>query len=153
METSLQERYAPEGICFGCGPANPKGLRIRSVPRGDEVVCEFRPEPHHDAFRGFLNGGIIGTLFDCHMNWTGAWHLMQAGGLDRVPPTVTAEFTVKMRRPTPSGDVVTIRAHVVEASADRATVEAVLEAQGQVTASCRAVFVAVREGHPAWHRW
>jgi len=65
---SLQETYAPNNACFGCGPANPKGLRIRSFPEGDEVVAEWQPAKEHEAFEGMLNGGIIGTLLDCHLN-------------------------------------------------------------------------------------
>ena len=70
MDTvSLQDRYAPANRCFGCGPANEKGLRIKSFPQGDEVVAEFRAEPHHEAFPGAVNGGILGALLDCHSNW------------------------------------------------------------------------------------
>ncbi len=54
--------YSPASICFGCGPANEKGLRINSFPDGDEVIAEWRAEPHHQAFPGMLNGGIIGAL-------------------------------------------------------------------------------------------
>jgi len=82
---SLQDRYAPQGVCFGCGPANDKGLRIKSRVEGDEVVAEFRAEPHHVAFPGIINGGILGALLDCHSNWTAAHHLMKTGGLS-VPP-------------------------------------------------------------------
>lgn len=153
MEPSLQERYAPDSICFGCGPANAKGLRIRSFPDGDECVCEYVPEPHQDAFPGVLNGGIIGTLFDCHMNWTAAYHLMRRAGRESVPGTVTADFAVRLKRPTPSRGAVRIRARVVESTEDRATVEAEMEAEGRITATCRATFVAVKEGHPAFSRW
>lgn len=152
-EPSLQDRYAPTTRCFGCGPANREGLRIKSFARGSEVVCEWTPSPHHEAFDGVLNGGIIGTLFDCHCNWTAAHHLMTASGADAPPCTVTAEYNVVLRRPTPSTGVVTLRARVVEASGDRAVVEGTLEAGGRVTATCRGVFVAVKEGHPAFHRW
>lgn len=152
-EPSLQDRYAPTTRCFGCGPANREGLRIKSFVRGSEVVCEWTPSPHHEAFDGILNGGIIGTLFDCHCNWTAAHHLMTASGADTPPCTVTAEYSVVLRRPTPSIGVVTVRARVVEASEDRAVVEGSLEAGGKVTATCRGVFVAVKEGHPAFHRW
>ena len=58
---SLQERYAPANACWGCGPANRDGLRIRSFARGEEVVAEWQPEPRYEAFPGVLNGGIIGT--------------------------------------------------------------------------------------------
>ncbi len=151
---SLQERYALHNACFGCGPANDKGLRIRSFPTGDgSVIAEWRAEPHHEAFPGMLNGGIIGALLDCHSNWTAAWHLMTKAGATTPPCTVTADFHVKLKRPTPSGELITLRAVVAESSADRALIEATLEAGGQICATCRGTFVAVKEGHPAFHRW
>jgi acyl-coenzyme A thioesterase PaaI-like protein len=150
---SLQERHAPHSTCFGCGPANAKGLRIRSFPQGDGLVTTWQPEPHHEAFEGALNGGIIGTLFDCHCNWTAAWRLMQDAGGTELPSTVTAGFHVRFHRPTPSAAPVTLRSRVVEASGDRATVEAVLESQGTTCAVGGGTFVAVGPGHPAYHRW
>ena len=153
-DLSLQERYAPHNACFGCGPANTKGLRIRSFPSADgSVVAEWRAESHHEAFPGMLNGGIIGALLDCHSNWTAAWHLMTKAGAATPPCTVTADFHVKLKRPTPSGELIKLRAVVAESSEDRALIEATLEAGGQVCATCRGTFVAVKEGHPAYHRW
>jgi acyl-coenzyme A thioesterase PaaI-like protein len=150
---NLQDTYAPNNGCFGCGPANDKGLRIKSHVEGDEVVTEWRAEPHHQAFEGVLNGGIVGALFDCHSNWTAAYHLMTKAGADSPPSTVTSEFHVKLARPTPMDAPLTLRAHVVESTENRAVVEATLEANGKVTATCRGTFVAVKEGHPAYHRW
>lgn len=150
---SLQERYAPNNMCFGCGPKNDKGLRIRSFVEGDEVVCSWTPEPHHLAFPGVLNGGICGALLDCHSNWTAAYHLMKKAGQDAPPCTVTSEFAVKLKRPTPMAGALELRGRVVESEGDRATVETTLSAGGKVTATCRGVFVAVKEGHPAFHRW
>ena len=150
---SLQERYAPKNACFGCGPANEKGLRIRSFPSGEECVAEWTPQPHHEAFPGMLNGGIIGALLDCHSNWTAAWHLMRRAGADSPPCTVTADYAIQLKRPTPTGAPVKLRARVVESTDDRAVVEASLEAGGKVCATCRGTFVAVKPGHPAYHRW
>ena len=150
---SLQERHAPRSVCFGCGPANPKGLHIGSRPEGDGLVAMFVPEKHHEAFEGVLSGGIIGCLLDCHSNWTAAWWLMRRTGAASPPCTVTADFHVKLLRPTPSSSEVLLRAHVAEGGDDRAIVEATLEAGGKITATCRGTFVAVREGHPAFHRW
>ena len=153
-ELSLQERYAPTMTCFGCGPANERGLRIRSFARGDDVaVCEWRPEKHHEAFPGVLNGGVIGALIDCHANWTAAWHLMRRAGLDAPPTTVTAEYSVKLTRPTPADAPVQLSARVVEAKEDRAVVEVEMTAGGKVCATGRGTFVAVKPGHPAYHRW
>ncbi len=78
---SLQETYAPASACFGCGPANAEGLRIRSFAEGGEYVAEWQPRKHHEAFPGMLNGGIVGALLDCHSNWAAIHHLMQRGGL------------------------------------------------------------------------
>jgi len=155
-ELSLQERYGLHTICFGCGPANPNGLHIRSFPSDsdiDEVVAEWAPEPLHEAFPGVMNGGIIGTLMDCHSNWTAAWHLMRVHGADKPPTTVTADYHVRMLKPTPTDGPVRLRAWVAESSDDRATVDCELLAGGVVTATCRGTFVAVRPGHPAYDRW
>lgn len=153
MSVGLQDRYAPANRCFGCGPSNEKGLQIKSFVEGDEIVARWHAEDHHQAFEGMLSGGITGTLLDCHSNWTAAHHLMVKSGAETPPCTVTAEFHVKLRRPTPMDGEITLRAHVVESGEDRAVVEATLEAGGKVTATCRGTFVAVKEGHPAWHRW
>jgi acyl-coenzyme A thioesterase PaaI-like protein len=150
---ALQDRFAPKDRCFGCGSANEKGLRIKSYVEGDEVVARWTPEPHHQAFDGILSGGICGALLDCHGNWTAAWHLMQREGLDAPPSTVTSEFHVKLKRPTPMDGPVVLRGRVVESGDRRAVVEAAIEAGGQVTATFRGTFVVVPEGHPAFHRW
>ncbi|MCA1814877.1 MAG: PaaI family thioesterase [Acidobacteria bacterium] len=152
-EQSLQERYAPNMACFGCGPANEKGLRIRSFPRGEEVVCEWQPATMHEAYPGMLNGGIIGALLDCHCNWTAAYYLMKKSGADAPPCTVTADYSIKLLRPTPTDAPVSLAARVVESTDDRAVVEGTLTAHGKVCATCRGTFVAVRPGHPAYHRW
>ena len=87
MTQSLQDTYAPNNACFGCGPANEKGLRLKSFVEGDECVCTWTPEKHHEAFEGMLNGGICGSLLDCHSNWTAAWTLMNNNGDDTPPCT------------------------------------------------------------------
>jgi acyl-coenzyme A thioesterase PaaI-like protein len=152
-EKSLQDTYAPDSICFGCGPANPKGLHIKSFVRGDEVVAEWTPEKHHEAFPGVLNGGIIGSLLDCHCNWTAAWHLMNKSGTDILPCTVTADYAITLKRPTPTDGPVQLRARIIESSEDRAVVTGELIAGGKVCDTCRGTFVAVKPGHPAYHRW
>ena len=150
---SIQKTYAPNNACFGCGPANPKGLHIRSFPSGDEVVATFQPETYQEAFPGMLSGGIIGTLLDCHCNWTGSYHLMKQAGSDHPPCTVTADYAIKLLRPTPTNDVVNLSARVAESTDNRATIEGTLSAGGKICATCRGTFVAVKEGHPAFHRW
>lgn len=149
----LQEHFAPKSICFGCGPANEKGLRIKSVPEGEEVIAEWTPAKFHEAFPGVLNGGIVGALLDCHSNWTAAWHLMKKNNLTEPPCTVTADYKVVLKRPTPTNGPVFLSAKVVDSKDDRATVESTLTSGGKVCASCVGTFVSVKPGHPAYYRW
>ena len=100
-----------------------------------------------------INGGIIGTLLDCHGNWTAAIALMDAQGLEEPPCTVTASYTVKLRRPTPLDVPLKVTSQIKELSEDRAEIELLLEANGKVCATGSGLFVAVKDGHPAYHRW
>ena len=76
MERSVQREYAPNSICFGCGPANEKGLKIDSYRTNKGLELKFMPNEEHQAFPGMINGGIIGSLMDCHGNWAAAIALM-----------------------------------------------------------------------------
>ncbi len=151
---SVQETHAPSSICFGCGPANEKGLRIRSFSDGESgLVCEWKADSHHEAFPGMLNGGILGALLDCHSNWTAAMHIFHRDGLDVPACTVTADFHVRLLRPTPSDATLTLRSEVEHSEGSKVRVKATIEAAGKTTATCEGTFVAVKEGHPAFHRW
>ena len=152
-EQALQDRYDADGVCFGCGPRNDLGLRIKSVVRGGDVVARWRAAKHHEVFEGVLSGGIIGTLLDCHSNWTAAYHLMRRANASDPPPTVTAEYAVKLLRPTPTDGSIELVARPIEVTEDRAIIEAELRAGGKLCATCRGTFVAVKPGHPAYHRW
>lgn len=99
-QESLQEQYAPLSVCFGCGPSNQRGLKIRSFVEGDSLVARWTPKPYHHAFDGFLSGGVISTVLDCHSNWTAAYSLMVSAGSKAPPPTVTASIFVEFLKPT-----------------------------------------------------
>lgn len=153
-DEALQDRYSPNGTCFGCGPKNEHGLRVKSHEQPDgSVTATWRAEKYHEAYGGALSGGVIGTLMDCHSNWTATYHLMKRSGTDAPPCTVTADYAIKLRRPTPIAGEIQIVARPVELGEDRAVVEAELIADGRVCATSRGTFVAVKPGHPAYHRW
>ena len=158
---SLQQRFSPASSCFGCGPANAQGLRIASVEadpadadthRG-ELIADWQPLPHHAAFDGVLNGGIMGALLDCQSNWAAAIRLMRDDGALRRPGCVTAEMAVRFRRPTPTDTPVRLRAWPVDVIGRKVVVDAELLSGGIVTATCHATFVAVGPDHPAYERW
>lgn len=154
----IQEQYAPHSACFGCGPSNPKGLRVRSFPtqpatKEGETHAEWTPSPEHEAFPGVLNGGVVGALLDCHSNWTAAYFLMKSRGEASPPCTVTADFHVKLTRPTPTSGPIRVEAWVSGHDGDSVQIESQMIAGGKVTARCSGKFVAVKPGHPAYHRW
>jgi uncharacterized protein (TIGR00369 family) len=150
----LQERFAPNGRCFGCGPANERGLGIRSFEAGDgTVVATWNARAEHEAWDGIVNGGILGTLLDCHSNWAAIAGLISQENLAAAPSTVTADLAIRFRRPTPSGASVHLIARVVDVVGDRVTVETEIRSGQQVTAVGRATFVRVGPDHPAYGRW
>ena len=150
---AMQDKYAPNSICFGCGPANNNGLRIKSYRIDNGLEMEFESEEKHQAFPGVINGGIIGTLLDCHGNWTAAIAIMDKNKLKTPLCTVTAQYEVKLKRPTPLGHTLKLKSKILALQNDRAEVIIELKADNKTCATGRGLFVAVKEGHPAYHRW
>tara|TARA_B100001173_G_scaffold266919_1_gene242654 strand:+ start:384 stop:848 length:465 start_codon:yes stop_codon:yes gene_type:complete len=153
MENGVQRQYAANSICFGCGPANEHGLQINSYRTEQGLEMRFTPSEEHQAFPGMVNGGIIGTLMDCHGNWAAAIALMDEQNLDEPPCTVTASYSISLRRPTPTDTELVITAYAEEISGDKVNVRMELKADDKVCATGKGLFVAVKEGHPAFHRW
>ena len=106
---AVQDEYASNSICFGCGPSNKEGLQIKSYRTDEGLEMEFKCEEKHQAFPGVINGGVIGSLIDCHGNWTAAIAIMDKNGLDEPQCTVTAQYEVKLKRPTPFGPKLKIK--------------------------------------------
>jgi acyl-coenzyme A thioesterase PaaI-like protein len=122
-ELSIQERLYPSATCFGCGLANPRGLHLRSYHREGEVVGQFTPWPEHDNGLGYLNGGIIATVLDCHSGATVFYEADQRGWVadEGLPfPFVTAGLDLRYLRPAPLAEPCELRAVVT--SADEAVV-------------------------------
>ena len=153
MEESLQDLYAPNSACFGCGPKNERGLRLKSFPSGDRVVASWKPSPEHIAFGNFGNGGIISVLMDCQGNWASTFSLMKERGMTSPPGTVTAEYTVRFIRPSPIDGRWDLSAWPTKIDGDRVFAAGELKVQGETTATMKGLFVAVKESHPAFHRW
>jgi acyl-coenzyme A thioesterase PaaI-like protein len=150
---SLQDTFAPNNQCFGCGPKNSLGLQIKSIVEDESLVAFFRPKPHHLAFDNVLSGGICGTLLDCHSNWCAAYFIMKKRGESTPPCTVTANYAVTLIAPTPLNQMLKIIARPEKVFERKALISAELFAEELCTARCEGLFVAVSEGHPAYHRW
>jgi acyl-coenzyme A thioesterase PaaI-like protein len=128
-EVSIQETLYPTLTCFGCGHANPDGFHLRSYREGELTVATFTPRPEHDNGFGFLNGGIIAAVLDCHTAAVVMWESDRRGWVadEGAPvPFITAGFDVKFLRPTPLGPPVSLRAEPVEISEKAIVVRAEL---------------------------
>lgn len=145
-EASIQETYYPTLTCFGCGHANERGLRLRSYEVDGVVRAAFMPWPEHDSGGGFLNGGIVSTLLDCH---GAAAVLLEAHrrGWEPAPgallPFVTAGLDVRFLRPSPLHEPAELTAQLLSVSEPEITVVSRLWWEGKERATGTAV----------WKRW
>jgi acyl-coenzyme A thioesterase PaaI-like protein len=142
---SIQERLYPSLTCFGCGHANPRGLKLRSFLDDGVVTARFTPWPEHDNGMGYLNGGIISTILDCH---GGAAVIAEAHRREwftaGLPLSyVTAGLDVRFLRPTPLRETLLLRAKLLEASESAMTVDLEAVWDGKTRAGATAL----------WKRW
>ena len=129
------------------------GLRIKSFPEERDVVATFVAERHQASFGGFVSGGILSTLLDCHGNWTALYTLMKEKNINTPPSTVTAKLAITFLKPTPIEKALRVRARPVKVEGDRVDVEGEIEVDGAITVRMTGTYLGVKEGHPAFHRW
>lgn len=147
-QKSFQDHYPePFRHCYGCGPSNAHGLQLRSFWDGDEAVAVFQPKEHHTAFPGYVYGGLIASLIDCHCTGTAsAEAYRQAGRELGTEPSfryVTASLHVDYHKPTPLGPPIEIRARAVEMKGRKAVIEATVSVDNTVTARGKMVAVQI----------
>ncbi len=136
---SFQDYY-PENVahCYGCGRLNEHGYQIRTYWEGDETVTHFQPRPEHTAIPGFVYGGLLASLIDCHCTGTAAAAMYRAENrpMDSLPAFrfVTGSLNVSYLRPTPLGPRLEIRGKVKEIKGRKVVVEATVYAEGVATA-------------------
>ena len=132
--------------CYGCGSLNSHGHRIRTTWDGDETLTRFTPEPYHTAVPGFVYGGLIASLIDCHSTGTAAAAMYRAEGraMDTLPAFrfVTGSLNVSYLKPTPLGVELELRGTVQEIKGRKVVVETTVLANGVATA--RGTVVAVQ---------
>ncbi|HAR68821.1 MAG TPA: thioesterase, partial [Thermus scotoductus] len=137
--------------CYGCGYLNPMGLHLKTYWKADEGQSEtrFTPSPHHTAIPGFVYGGLLASLVDCHSTATAAAAKAHAEGLDlETHPLrfVTASLKVDYLKPTPLGPELVLVGRAKEVKGRKVVVETELYANGEVTVRGEAVLVQITEG-------
>jgi len=147
MQRKAFQDYYPDNLsfCYGCGRLNKQGLQIKSYWDGDDGVCEFTPRPYHTAVPGYVYGGLIASLIDCHCTGTASAAAYRAAArpMGSDPPFrfVTASLHVNYLRPTPIGVPLSVRARVKEMKGRKVVLSATLSAKGEVCAEGEAVVV------------
>jgi acyl-coenzyme A thioesterase PaaI-like protein len=147
---AIQDHY-PDDVahCYGCGRLNPDGLQLKTRWDGDETVAHVTPRPYHTAMPGFVYGGLIASLIDCHAMGTAAAAAERTAGRDigdgPAPRFVTAQLNVTYLKPTPLGPELEVRGRVREASARKAVVEVTVAADSVITARGEVVAVRIPE--------
>ena len=149
-EKAFQDYYPDHtSYCYGCGRLNEYGLQIKSYWDGDESVCRFDPRPYHTAIPGYVYGGLIASLIDCHGTGTAAAAAYRAEGreMDTEPSLrfVTASLQVTFLRPTPIDATLEVRGTVKEIKGRKVVVAATLSANGEVCARGEVVAVQMPE--------
>lgn len=150
MEKAFQDYY-PDDVsqCYGCGRLNEKGHQIKSYWDGEESVCRFRPKSYQMAIPGFVYGGLIASLIDCHGTGTAAAaaYRKEQRPMDSMPPLryVTASLHVDYLRPTPIDDILELRGTVKEIKGRKVVVAITLKSKGQVCAKGQVVAVQAPE--------
>ena len=149
-QLAFQENYPEEfAHCYGCGTQNERGHRLKSYWDGDTTIAHFTPEPWHTAIPGFVYGGLIASLIDCHGTGSAAafGYRAEHRELGTEPPLryVTASLKVDYLAPTPLGGELELRGRLVEAKERKITVEVTVKAEGKVCARGTAIAVKIPE--------
>lgn len=140
MSEKAFQDYYPDNVsyCYGCGRLNEYGMQIKSYWDGEETVCYYTPRPYHIAIPGYVYGGLIASLIDCHCTGTAAAAAYKAEGrsMETLPPLrfVTASLKVDYLKPTPLGVPLEVRAKVKEIKGRKVVMDAWLSGNGQVCA-------------------
>lgn len=150
MERAFQDYYSDQlSYCYGCGRLNEHGLQIKSYWDGDESVCIHQPRPYHIAIPGYVYGGLIASLIDCHGTGTAAAaaYRAEARPMDSMPALrfLTASLHVDYLHPTPLGTPLELRGRVVQIKGRKAVISVALSANGQITARGDVIAVQVPE--------
>jgi acyl-coenzyme A thioesterase PaaI-like protein len=145
-EKAFQDQYKDEySVCYGCGRLNPHGHQIKSYWDGEESVCRFTPQPYHTAISGYVYGGLIASVVDCHGTGTAAAAAFRAAGrpMGSEPDFrfVTASLHVDYLKPTPIDAPMELRARVDEIKGRKITVSVTVTSKGQIRARGRVVAV------------
>lgn len=143
---AVQDFYPDDfAHCYGCGRLNAHGLHVRTWWEGDETVSHYTPQPYEMAMPGFVYGGLIASLIDCHAMGTASAATLRAAGQEigqaSSPRFVTAALRVDYLRPTPLGPELVVRARVREATEKKVVVDATVSVGDAVTARGEAVAV------------
>lgn len=147
QKSQAVQDYYPEDVahCYGCGRLNEEGIQLKTIWEGEDTVSRYTPRPYHTAIPGYVYGGLIASLLDCHGTGGAAAAALRREGREigdgEAPRYVTASLQVDFLKPTPLGPELEVRGKIVEIADRKVILEETLSAEGIVTARGRVVAV------------
>ena len=139
MQQKAFQDFYPENVahCYGCGRLNMDGHRIQTFWDGEQTLTRFQPQPYHTAIPGYVYGGLLASLIDCHSTGSAAAAMYRAQGreMDSEPPLrfVTASLHVEYLKPTPLVGLLELRGTIKEIKSRKVLIETTVSAGGVVT--------------------
>ncbi|MBT5506682.1 MAG: PaaI family thioesterase [Cyclobacteriaceae bacterium] len=146
-ETKYFQDHMPGNVCFGCGAEHQEGLQIKSFWEGSTAICHWQPEEKYRGWPRLLNGGVMATLIDCHCMGTAMAYAYQQEDrdFDSTPfyRYATGGLKIKYLKPTPTKDMITLRAQVIEHHRRKITMSCTLESSGRITVEAEVIAIQV----------
>jgi acyl-coenzyme A thioesterase PaaI-like protein len=145
-EMAFQDHYPDDyAHCYGCGRLNAEGHHLKSYWDGEETVCRYTPDSKYTGgFPGFLYGGIIASLIDCHGAGTAAAAKAKEDGKP-ISRFVTASLKVDFLAPAPVDTELEVRGTVKEIKGRKVIVDLKVTAAGTTCATGTVVMVQIRD--------
>ena len=151
MDQKAFQDYYPDDVahCYGCGKLNEKGHRIKSYWEKDHTVAKFTPKEYHTAIPGYVYGGLLASLIDCHGTGSAAaaMYKYEKREMDTDPPLrfVTASLKVNYLKPTPLGPELVLVGRIIEVTAKKVIVEIDLFAENELCVKGEVIAVKMPE--------
>ncbi len=148
--TGIQDFYADHfALCYGCGRLNEHGMQLKTAWDGDETITHYIPQPYHTAIQGFVYGGLLASLIDCHGTGSASLAIAREQGIEltefNAPRCVTASLKVEYLKPTPITGSIVIRGKIKELKGRKVTVEAELSVDGIVCVIGEILAIQIRD--------
>ena len=150
IDKAIQDYYEERfSHCFGCGRLNNEGHQFKTFWDGEETVTRYTPDPHHTSLPGFIYGGLVASMIDCHGTGSAALAYARENNIDlegfNAPRFVTGALNVSYKKPTPMGTELKVIGKIREIKGRKVVIDAELSVNGDICATGEIISLLVPE--------